>query len=367
MPRTPPTPPTVLVLALFSATACKTVLPPAPTAPGATLPTVSTLPALVPLSQALPPESSPGGALLPAGLCSFPGYLHNDLACENVPPLTHVVLLANLTDRTTAETLVAEHTGKLPPGYPMVLTRHELPLDGDPGPPLATVDGAVGPLLADVATPPRKQPLAAALRVVAGLFPDAPSAHLFRKDILGGLGSVHSVAGLPLQESGELDHLAFERSQSVAVAIVHPAPAYADADIQRLSNSDGALNANDEEKRWTLALSRLRPACTVRAGQVFESDRAALYETSRRFAPIVCENGARATPGRGPQVHSRAWVAWEATRLESVVKVEPDGVFIYQITHVQCAMATIEKLPFVWGAPAPVAKRSDGGCGRGPS
>ena len=151
----------------------------------------------------------------------------------------------------------------------------------------------------------------------------------------------------------EEDYLAFERSRGVAVAIAHPAPAYAEADITRADAAVGARpHGEDEDTSFARALAKVQPACSVRAGQVFETDRATLYDQRRRFAPVECEGGRR------------AWTPWAATRLESVVRVEKEGAFVYQILDVMCDTAAIERTPFVWGAPLGKGPRPTAACGR---
>jgi hypothetical protein len=291
---------------------------------------------------------------LPAGLCSFPGYLSFDPACEGVPAMTHAVLLGDVRGRA-AEALVAAWVGKLSPGYPLVLASAELPLDREEhGDREGHWIAPPGGLLADLPLRPRASPVS--LRVVAGLFASEDTARRYVAEVLGGAGTVHAIAGPPRTYPGTGDHQAFERSRGVAVAIAHPAAAYADAAIARAEVMVGAHpRGEDEDTAWGRALAQATPACSVHAGQVFESDRAALYEHRRRFAPVTCEDGRR------------AWVAWAATRLESVVRVEREGPVIYQVVDVMCDTASIDRTPFVWGAPLRAGPRPRAACARGRS
>jgi hypothetical protein len=111
----------------------------------------------------------------------------------------------------------------------------------------------------------------------------------------------------------------------------------------------------DEDTVWERALSRTTPACSVRAGQVFERDRRSLYKYGRRVANVTCEDGRQAR------------VAWAATRLESVVRVEREWPVIYQVFDVMCDGASIDRTPFVWGAPPPPRPKSGASCGGGRS
>jgi hypothetical protein len=323
-------------------------LSPAPTASPAAPP----MPSLVAADAGAPP---PTDALLPAGLCSFPGYLQRSEGCDGVPAMTHAVLVGDVRSRKEAEALVRKYVGELSPGYPLVLAAHELPLDAEEhqGP-----EGArrapTGALLADMPLP-RPQRTKSAFRVVAGFFASLRVARTWNAEALSGAGSVHAIAGPPAQSWDGGDYVAFERSRSVAVAIVHPAPAYADADITRAADQVNRMSGDSEEVRWERALAGHKPACAVRAGQVFEADRVALYEQGRRFAPVECEDGRR------------AWTPWAATRLESVVRMEKEGAFIHQIVDVTCDRAAIERTPYVWGAPLSKGRRTSAGCGHGRS
>jgi hypothetical protein len=292
-----------------------------------------------------------GDGPLPAGLCSFSGYLHLSAACEGVPTMTHALLLGEVRGRAPAEALVAAWTGKVPPGYPIVLATSELPLDGEEHrQPESSWSAPRRSLLADLPAPRHR----GTLRVVAGFFADEDTARRWNVVALGGAGTVHVIAGPPPLPSD--DYLAFERSRDVAVAIVHPAPAYADADVVRAEASVNTRSGGGgEDARWDRALATLKPACAVRAGQVFQTDRATLYDQGRRFAPVECDGGRL------------AWVRWAATRLESVVRVEKDGAFTYQIIDVMCDSASIDRTPFAWAAPLVEGTKSHAACGRGRS
>jgi hypothetical protein len=81
-----------------------------------------------------------------------------------------------------------------------------------------------------------------------------------------------------------------------------------------------------------------------------------VYRRQRRFAPVQCEDG------------SAAWTPWTATRLESVVRVEKDAVYNYQIVDVMCDSAAIDRTLYVFGAQLPDNGRVvHASCGRGRS
>jgi hypothetical protein len=112
---------------LASCSAQAPVLGPPEPSPATTAPaTVTKDPERVPTAA---PARAEAGAPLPAGLCSFPGYLSNDAGCEGAAAMTHAVLLGDVHERAAAEALVVRWVGKLAPGYPMVLASSELPLD----------------------------------------------------------------------------------------------------------------------------------------------------------------------------------------------------------------------------------------------
>jgi hypothetical protein len=265
------------------------------------------------------------GDALPAGLCAFPGYLSDSEACEGVPALTHAVLLADVAETSAAETWVTRYVDKLAPGYPMVLTSDELPLEG----------AARVALVAD-GIAPRGAP---SIRVVAGLFASEAAAERFNRETLDRGGQVRKIRGPPDEYAGKGDYLAFERKHHVAVEIVHPAPAFADAHVK-----DVGLNVDVNDARWRAGR---QPLCMLHAGQVFVANRASLYAHQRRLAPVTCEG-------------VRAWVPWTATRVESVVRVERDGPQIYQVLDVMCDSPTIARVPFVFGAALPAPRSVKG-------
>lgn len=280
---------------------------------------------------------------MPAGPCGFPGYLEYSEGCDGAPPPTHAVVLAELADRETAEALVARHTGALAPGYPYVLTTDELPLAGAAGPAIrgaaASPPVAQRSLLADGPAPPPRSARRARFRVVAGLFADSAAAAALARS-LGA--EVRELSGPPAGP-GERDYEEYLRDTRAAVLVVHPAPAWADADVVRETTG-----TRGDDDRW---MKRVRPACEIGAGRLFDTDLATLHSQGRALAPVECA-------GR------RAWVAWAATRLESVVRVEADGPMIHQVVDVMCDMATIEREPYRFGAPLAARPRTRATCGR---
>ncbi len=95
-------------------------------------------------------------------------------------------------------------------------------------------------------------------------------------------------------------------------------------------------------------------AFAVKPGRVFVTNQEALYEQSRRFAPVECAG-------------KTTWVSWAATRLESVVAVQEGAPVIYQVMDVMCDTPFIDDRPYVWGGPLPLDRRHSAGCGRMPS
>jgi len=310
-------------------------------APAASAPS----PARAPSPSSSPSAPSPARptSVLPAGPCGFPGYLEYSEGCDGSPPPTHAVVLADLADRDTAERLVARHTGALAPGYPYVLTADELPLAdaGSAGPPRGASVGASrrANLFGDGPAPPPRPARGARFRVVAGLYADAGAAATLARALAA---EVRAVSGPPAGP-GEGDYQEYMRATRAAVLVVHPAPAWADADVVRETTG-----ARGDDGRW---MARVRPACEVRAGQLFDADLATVFSQGRELAPVEC--GGR-----------RAWVAWTATRLESVVRVEADGPMIHQVVDVMCDMATIEREPYRFGAPLAARPRARATCGR---
>jgi len=351
-------------LSVVGVVACSTTTPPPQTADVKTATTTTTAttvvaspppredPATTEDSPDIPPEKD---KLLPAGLCSFPNYVSHTTPCDDLPPITHVVLLGEVAESEAAEALLEEYTGKLAPGYPMVLAREELPLDAEAhfGSESSLAD--TRRFLADMPAPARR---GTTLRVVAGLFPSQRSAVKYNQEALHGRGAVRPIAGPPptMSPTGE-DDSTFHRKQHTAVVIVHPAPAYTDADMKRIDaqiSASPSPSKEDPEARWKRALSKIQPACTVKPGRVFVTDQEALYQQSRRFAPVECAGKI-------------TWVSWAATRLESVVAVEEGAPVIYQVMDVMCDTPFIDDRPYVWGGPLPLDRRQSAGCGRMPS
>src|SRR5262245_19130408 len=69
--------------------------PRAVTVPATTTASTATTPVKAERAESVPLTS---GDLLPAGICAFGGYFAGTEACEGVPPLTHVVLLADVNE-----------------------------------------------------------------------------------------------------------------------------------------------------------------------------------------------------------------------------------------------------------------------------
>lgn len=255
-------------------------------------------------------DASTTAAILPAGQCRFDPYLEE--TCHRDTPRFAVTVSER--DAAAATRAIAAHRD-LPAGYPFAVSSADLGLGGD----------------------------RSAIVVVTGLFASEAAAKTMRDAL--GTGWVRPLATPEAVTRGNLclGDASYDdcmRKHIVAVQMAVSAPAYAEADVQRVTDllDQGTWEPFPKAVAHTAALiSVAKPVCTVGAGTVHATNEHDLYGFRRRFAPVTCVDG------------THAWVDWRATRLESTVGL--DGT-IDQVILVECDTPKIEHRSAF--APAPL-------------
>jgi hypothetical protein len=277
-------------------------------------------PATRPVTASVPPP-------LPAGLyhvAYLSGACAEDPACADAPAPTHAVVLARSDDPVRLAE-AARRGGELglAPGYPIVVAAWEL----------GAGDGVL---------------------VIAGLHADAGAA----ARAAGALGG--EVVALPADPVVPSYFEAGAAQPLVPVVIERDAPAYRaealEALEQRLDESLASrwVPLEKQHQRRRRGAAALPLACRVPAGSIALVPASDVWAFRRMWAPARCPDG------------SAAWVAWDATRLVTLVVHDERGTRIHQVILVECDVATT----WVWSFDAATGRRGErillpdsGGCG----